>query len=138
MSRGNARKISADARRQQVRARYGGIASGGDCCSTEGGSSSCCGSGAPGSSCGPTSAATQLGYSTRDLAVIPAGANLGLGCGNPTAILALKPRQVVLDLGSGAGIDCFLAAKQVGAKGFQIGGVVRHRCGVWSGLVAQR
>ncbi len=52
---------------------------------------------------------------------MPEGANLGLGCGNPTALLALQPRQVVLDLGSGAGIDCFLAAKRVGTKGQVIG-----------------
>ncbi len=52
---------------------------------------------------------------------MPAGANLGLGCGNPQAIAALKPGEVVLDLGSGAGFDCFLAARQVGDKGYVIG-----------------
>ncbi len=121
MNKGRKAKAAADLRRQVVRARYGGIASGGGCCSTEGESSSCCTSGIDGSSGPPTAVATQLGYSTQDLAALPAGANLGLGCGNPTAILALKPRQVVLDLGSGAGIDCFLAAKRVGAKGRVIG-----------------
>jgi arsenite methyltransferase len=121
MKRRNADKTSADDRRQQVRSRYGGIASGGQCCSTGGASSSCCGKGTRESSCAQTSVATHLGYSAKDLATIPEGANLGLGCGNPTAILALGPRQVVLDLGSGAGIDCFLAAKKVGAKGHVIG-----------------
>ncbi len=121
MSKGNAGNSSADVRRQRVRARYGGIALGGECGSNSEGSSSCCGSGPEGPSCGPSSVATQLGYSANDLAALPEGANLGLGCGNPTAILALEPRQVVLDLGSGAGIDCFLAAKKVGAKGHVIG-----------------
>ncbi len=114
-------RTSPEVRRRAVRARYAAIASGGDCCSTSGPSPGCCGGGPEGSSCAPTSAAAQLGYSTRDLAVVPEGADLGLGCGNPTAILALKPRQVVLDLGSGAGIDCFLAARKVGAKGHVIG-----------------
>jgi len=121
MSRRTASGISPDVRRQQVRARYGGIASREACCSTDGPSSSCCGTGTEGASCGSASVATQLGYSTKELAAIPEGANLGLGCGNPTAILALRPRQVVLDLGSGAGMDCFLAAKKVGAKGHVIG-----------------
>jgi ubiquinone/menaquinone biosynthesis C-methylase UbiE len=62
-----------------------------------------------------------LGYTPEELSGLPDGANLGLGCGNPTAILALRPRQVVLDLGSGAGIDCFLASKKVGPKGHVIG-----------------
>jgi ubiquinone/menaquinone biosynthesis C-methylase UbiE len=62
-----------------------------------------------------------LGYSAKELASLPDGANLGLGCGNPTALLPLKPGQTVLDLGSGAGIDCFLASKKVGAKGQVIG-----------------
>ena len=121
MNGGRAREPSAESRRQQVRARYGGIASQGGCCSTGEGSSSCCGSGAEGSSCPPSSVATQLGYSARDLTALPKGANLGLGCGNPTTLLALRPHQVVLDLGSGAGIDCFLAAKRVGGKGHVIG-----------------
>jgi arsenite methyltransferase len=121
MSRGSSGRASSDTRRQQVRAHYGEIASGGGCCSTQEGSSSCCGSGSDASSCGQTSVVSQLGYSDKELASIPDGANLGLGCGNPTAILALKPRQVVLDLGSGAGVDCFLAAKKVGTNGHVIG-----------------
>jgi hypothetical protein len=52
-----------------------------------------------------------MGYSEAELAAVPEGANLGLGCGNPQAIAALKPGEVVIDLGSGAGFDCFLAAR---------------------------
>ena len=121
MSKAKAAEVSAEVRRQVVRARYGGIASEGGCCSTGGGPSGCGGGGTEGPCGAPTSVATQLGYSAHDLAALPEGANLGLGYGNPTAIMALRPRQVVLDLGSGAGIDCFLAAKKVGAKGRVIG-----------------
>ena len=62
-----------------------------------------------------------MGYSTEELAGVVQGANLGLGCGNPTAIGNLKPGEMVLDLGSGGGFDCFLAAKMVGEKGHVIG-----------------
>jgi arsenite methyltransferase len=72
--------------------------------------------------CGPNPAASrQLGYTAEDLAAVPEGANLGLGCGNPQAIAALKQGEIVLDLGSGAGFDCFLAAKQVGPSGRILG-----------------
>jgi arsenite methyltransferase len=121
MSTATAREASADARRVQVRARYGRIAGGGGCCSTGRSSSSCCGGGAGDAPCDPPDAATQLGYRPEDLATLPEGADLGLGCGNPTAILALQPRQTVLDLGSGAGIDCFLASRKVGPRGRVIG-----------------
>jgi SAM-dependent methyltransferase len=63
----------------------------------------------------------KVGYSAEELAVIPEDANLGLGCGNPTAIAGLKAGETVLDLGSGAGIDCFLAAAKVGPRGRVIG-----------------
>lgn len=63
----------------------------------------------------------RLGYTAAELHLAPAGANLGLGCGNPQTIAALKPGEVVLDLGSGAGFDCFLAAHQVGPTGYVIG-----------------
>jgi len=62
-----------------------------------------------------------MGYSDAEVAGAPEGANLGLGCGNPQAIAALQPGEVVLDLGSGAGFDCFLAARQVGETGAVIG-----------------
>jgi SAM-dependent methyltransferase len=62
-----------------------------------------------------------MGYSHNDLAVAPEGTNLGLGCGNPTALASLKRGETVLDLGSGAGFDCFLAAKEVGPDGRVIG-----------------
>lgn len=78
--------------------------------------------GAVGCGCGPTKEATlALGYSKEDLAAVPEGANLGLGCGNPQAIAALRPGETVLDLGSGGGFDCFLAARQVGETGHVIG-----------------
>jgi SAM-dependent methyltransferase len=63
----------------------------------------------------------KLGYAEDDLRSMPEGANLGLGCGNPVALASLKEGETVLDLGSGAGIDCFLAAKKVGEKGRVIG-----------------
>lgn len=96
-----------------VREAYGKIAK-----SPKG--SSCCG-GDP--CCGPTTKdyAKSLGYSEQELRAIPQEANLGLSCGNPTAIAGLKKGEVVLDLGSGAGFDCFLAAEQVGPKGKVIG-----------------
>jgi SAM-dependent methyltransferase len=62
-----------------------------------------------------------MGYSAEDFASVPEGSNMGLGCGNPQTIAALKPGEIVLDLGSGGGFDCFLAAKQVGATGKVIG-----------------
>jgi SAM-dependent methyltransferase len=74
------------------------------------------------SCCSPNKdASLALGYSPADLAAVPEGANLGLGCGNPQAIAALRPGDTVLDLGSGGGFDCFLAAKQVGETGTVIG-----------------
>ncbi len=85
---------------------------------------SCCSIAAP-SCCAPTSSAesisTKIGYSQEELKRVPEGADLGLGCGNPTAIASLKEGETVLDLGSGAGLDCFLAAKKVGTKGRVIG-----------------
>ena len=84
---------------------------------------SCC----PTSSCGCGCSSTQdtvskaIGYSDEELSAVPEGANLGLGCGNPTALASLKKGEVVLDLGSGAGFDCFLAATKVGESGKVIG-----------------
>jgi len=75
------------------------------------------------SCCGPAACTTAgtLGYSAADQAAVPDGANLGLGCGNPTAIASLRPGETVLDLGAGGGFDCFLAARQVGPTGKVIG-----------------
>ncbi|EQD34715.1 arsenite S-adenosylmethyltransferase, partial [mine drainage metagenome] len=71
--------------------------------------------------CGSPDALIEFGYSAEEIAEIPPEANLGLGCGNPTGLGSLRPGEVVLDLGSGAGIDCFLAARRVGASGWVIG-----------------
>jgi SAM-dependent methyltransferase len=72
--------------------------------------------------CAPgADASRKIGYSDEDLAAVPEGANMGLGCGNPQAIAALRPGEIVLDLGAGGGFDCFLAAKQVGESGRVIG-----------------
>ncbi len=86
------------------------------CCSSKS-AASCCGS-APSSA---DTASAQMGYSAEELASVPEGANLGLGCGNPQAIASLRAGEVVLDLGSGGGFDCFLAARQVGEEGRVIG-----------------
>jgi len=80
---------------------------------------SCCSASA--SCCAPGEASLDLGYDSKDLATVPEGANLGLGCGNPVALAALKPGETVLDLGSGAGFDAFLAARRVGLEGHVIG-----------------
>ena len=79
---------------------------------------SCCG---PVPCCTDGSVSLELGYSSDELGAVPAGADLGLGCGNPGAIAALQPGETVLDLGSGAGFDAFLAARAVGTTGHVIG-----------------
>lgn len=84
--------------------------------------SSCCGG--PSCGCGSDLAETiskNVGYDGNDLQSVPKDANLGLGCGNPTALASLKEGETVLDLGSGAGLDCFLAANRVGNRGKVIG-----------------
>ncbi len=108
--------------KEMVRARYGGIAAAADgaaCC--EPAASACCGP-----STGAPEKALRMGYSEADLASVPDGANLGLGCGNPQAIAQMQAGEVVVDLGSGAGFDCFLAARQVGAAGRVIGVDMTH------------
>ena len=100
--------------REGVRRRYRRMAAGGGCCDSGGCSDSCCATGSD-------PASLQLGYTKKELAEVPTAAVLGLGCGNPTALASLKRGETVLDLGSGAGIDCFLAARKVGAKGRAIG-----------------
>ena len=108
--------------KETVRARYGGIAeaASGACC---GPATSCCGDAAPGT---PEAKSRRMGYSEAELAAVPDGANLGLGCGNPQAIAAMKAGETVVDLGSGAGFDCFLAAQQVGPGGRVIGVDMTH------------
>jgi hypothetical protein len=80
-----------------------------------------CGCGTCGCGPDPQTLAQAIGYSERELSGAPEEANLGLGCGNPTAIAGLRAGEVVLDLGSGAGFDCFLAARQVGPTGRALG-----------------
>jgi SAM-dependent methyltransferase len=108
--------------KEMVRARYGGIAAG---------DSSCCAPVPAASCCAPAGAdvgakASVMGYSAAELDAVPQGANLGLGCGNPQAIAALRPGEVMVDLGSGAGFDCLLAAQQVGPSGRVIGIDMTH------------
>ncbi|MGE0481120.1 MAG: arsenite methyltransferase [Phycisphaerae bacterium] len=111
--------------RSTVRAGYARIAESGawrpD--DADANAAACC---SGGGCCGPTSFSTDelaraVGYSADDLARLPDGANLGLSCGNPNAIAALCPGEVVLDLGSGGGFDCFIAGPRVGAAGRVIG-----------------
>lgn len=101
--------------RTVVREKYGEIAKGTSTC---GCGPSCCGGPAPTAG---VKIAEHIGYSSGELDAIPAGANLGLGCGNPLAHAAVKAGDVVLDLGSGAGMDAFLAAREVGPAGRVIG-----------------
>jgi arsenite methyltransferase len=99
---------------ERVRERYGKIALGEE--------TGCCGPKAATACCGGDGALSlQLGYRTKDLGRVPEGANLGLGCGAPLEALALAPGETVLDLGSGPGLDCLLAAEQVGPKGRVVG-----------------
>ena len=103
--------------RQQVRDAYGAVAraESSGCCAP---STGCC---APADEAVAELLSRGIGYSAEETGAVPEGANLGLGCGNPQAIAALKPGETVLDLGSGAGFDAFLAARQVGASGAVIG-----------------
>ena len=101
--------------RDEVRKTYGRIAGGAQ--------SGCCG-GSDASRAADRPAATaaeKLGYDADEIAGLPEGADLGLGCGNPQAIASLRPGETVLDLGSGAGFDCFLAARSIGEAGRMIG-----------------
>ncbi len=91
-----------------VRDRYGKVAKS---------QSSCCGS----TKVDASEVSKAIGYSSQELSSIPDAANMGLGCGNPTAIASLKEGEIVLDLGAGGGLDCFLAAQKVGSKGKVIG-----------------
>ncbi len=133
-----------DELRQQVRAGYAQIAklgvwtsstalsdptTGSTVAEIDSAASSCCGSGGStggGGCCGPANFTPQqlaqaIGYAQGDLALAPEGSNMGLSCGNPTAIASLKPGETVLDLGSGGGFDCFIAGPKVGSTGRVIG-----------------
>ena len=109
----NQKIFDAQSVREKVRAGYGQIAQTGGSC----GASQCCGA-------TPVEAeklGRQIGYSAEELAALPDGANLGLSCGNPNALAALKPGEVVLDLGSGGGFDVFIAGRKLGSTGRAIG-----------------
>ena len=109
--------LGDDEVREAVRKKYGGIAVS---------SPGACGC-QPGSCCDETAlgeldaASLVVGYSMQELSTVPEGASMGLGCGNPTAIASLEVGETVLDLGSGGGFDCFLAARAVGESGHVIG-----------------
>jgi len=108
---------NADTVHQMVRGRYAHAATGTGCGCTPRAAGGCCGSNS-----GSIKQVNRImGYSDEQLGSVIEGANLGLGCGNPTAIGELQPGDIVLDLGSGAGFDCFLAARKVGEKGRVIG-----------------
>ncbi len=104
--------------REQVREGYAQIARSGSC----GGPSGAAGGGCCGATAfTPEQLARAIGYASDELAAVPEGANMGLSCGNPTAIASLRPGEVVLDLGAGGGFDCFIAGPKVGASGRVIG-----------------
>ena len=111
-------QIDSESVRERVRDGYGKIAKNdGGCGCGSGGGVSCCGSSVEDSA----QLAQFVGYSAEELAALPEGANMGLSCGNPNALAALKPGEVVLDLGSGGGFDVFIAARNVGPTGRAIG-----------------
>src|SRR4030042_260797 len=100
--------------RKAVREGYARVArQSGSCCASK---STCCGVASM-----AETVSRSIGYSEEELGSVPDGANLGLGCGNPVALASLKKGETVLDLGAGAGFDCFLAANNVGQKGRVIG-----------------
>ena len=110
------KQLLSDSIRKTVREQYSKVAesNGAGCCRTD---SSCCSESAPNAKL----TSKGLGYSDNDVNQVPEGANMGLGCGNPKTIASLKTGETVLDLGSGGGFDCFLAAQEVGEFGRVIG-----------------
>ena len=115
----SAQSSEHDEHRQQVRDAYAQVAqanNNGDACGVD---SSCCG--VSDDSAINTLISTRLGYSQDELDKVPSGADMGLGCGNPKAIAALKPGETVIDLGAGGGFDCFLASHEVTDTGRVIG-----------------
>jgi len=103
--------------KKTVRDAYGKIARSETKGCLPGSDASCCGT----PDFDPEKVSSFVGYSEEDLGSVPEGSNLGLGCGNPVAIASIKEGETVVDLGSGAGFDCFLAARQVGEAGLVIG-----------------
>jgi SAM-dependent methyltransferase len=108
-----------DAHRQNVRDAYAQVAKANNNGSGCGIGASCCGTSSEGAI--NTLISTRLGYSQAELDLVPSGADMGLGCGNPKAIAGLKAGEIVVDLGAGGGFDCFLAAHEVGHNGHVIG-----------------
>ncbi|MCL4219787.1 MAG: arsenite methyltransferase [Phycisphaerales bacterium] len=124
---------SPDQVRDRVREGYAAIAKSGQwsgfqsaspatpmgnvCCGTSSGGGGCCGP----TTLTPEQVALAVGYAATDLTIVPDGANMGLSCGNPTALAWLNPGEIVLDLGSGGGFDCFIAGPKVGPAGRAIG-----------------
>lgn len=127
------RDADRDRRRDAVRAGYAEIARSGHwsgvrpaSAKTAAAATGCGDASGGGGCCGPTTltpeqVALAVGYAASDLELLPDGANLGLSCGNPTALASLSPGDVVVDLGSGGGFDCFIAGPKVGAAGRVIG-----------------
>ncbi|MGA7982352.1 MAG: arsenite methyltransferase [Chromatiaceae bacterium] len=111
--------VDADTIRQRVRGDYAQVARASDSGSCCGETSSCCGVSEDVQI--NTLISVRLGYSRDDLDAVPEGADMGLGCGNPRTIASLRTGEVVVDLGSGGGFDCFLAAQEVGPEGRVIG-----------------
>lgn len=114
-----ARHSEADAIRQQVRSDYARVAQASDAGGGCGEASGCCGVSEDAEINKLIS--VRLGYSQEEIDATPEGADMGLGCGNPRAIASLREGEVVVDLGSGGGFDCFLASSEVGATGRVIG-----------------
>ncbi len=116
----DSKKVDApDSHRKEVRKAYAQVANASDQNGSCGVGSSCCG--VSDDAAINTLISTRLGYSEADLAAVPDGANMGLGCGNPKAIASLQAGEVVVDLGAGGGFDCFLASAEVGDEGRIIG-----------------
>ena len=118
--------VTDDVLREQVREGYSRIAQSGSWSSVVAAPNACCSPTAGGGCCGsatftPAALAQAIGYSQSELAATPSESNMGLSCGNPTAIASLKMGDIVLDLGAGGGFDCFVAGPKVGSTGKVIG-----------------
>ncbi len=116
-------QVDAEAVRERVLAGYAAMARAATASREKlaGGSGCCSPTGSGSSTATADDLAKRVGYNAAELATLPDGANMGLSCGNPTALAALKPGEVVVDLGSGGGFDVFLAGPRVGATGRVIG-----------------